>query len=226
MRLPHPALSPGGRRLLRWLARHRRVVAAVAAAVCVGSTVLALRPPPPPTVPVLVATTDLPGGHRLASGDLAVRRWPSAARPDGAFTASAPALGRPLAAPVRRGEPVTDVRLVGAGLVDALPSGLVAVPVRIADTGAADLVAAGDHVDVVAATSPDLVSGGASSARAVARDVMVLARPSPPVGDGLLGGDDTLSGGALVVLATDAPTATELAAAAAAAPLSLVLRGR
>ena len=55
--------------------------------------------------------------------------------PAGALRDVTALLGRVLAAPVRRGEPITDVRLVGPSLLGATTAGLVAVPVRIADAG-------------------------------------------------------------------------------------------
>ncbi len=58
--------------------------------------------------------------------------------------------GRTLAAPLRAGEPVTDVRLVGPALTDGYP-GLTAVPVRLPDAGMAALLAVGDRIDLVSA---------------------------------------------------------------------------
>ena len=55
-----------------------------------------------------------------------------------------------LAGPVRAGEPLTDVRLVGASLAAAYP-GAVAVPVRLPDAGMAALLRVGDRIDLVAA---------------------------------------------------------------------------
>ena len=67
-------------------------------------------------------------------------------------------VGEVLAAPLRAGEPVTDVRLVGARADDGQP-GLVAVPVRLPDPGMVALLDVGDRIDVVA-TDPQ--EGGAT----------------------------------------------------------------
>ena len=69
-----------------------------------------------------------------------------------------------------RGEPVTDVRLVGPELTAGQP-GLVAVPVRLPDAGMVDLLDVGDRIDLVAADPQE-------GARAVADDVPVLAIPA------------------------------------------------
>ena len=79
--------------------------------------------------------------------------------------------GRVLAAPLRAGEPVTDVRLVGRALAASYP-GLTAVPVRLPDAGMAGLLQVGDRIDLVAA---DPQGSGAS---VVAAAVPVLALPA------------------------------------------------
>ena len=79
-------------------------------------------------------------------------------------------VGRVLAAPLRQGEPVTDVRLVGPPLTEGY-DGLVAVPVRLPDAGMVALLQVGDRIDLVA-TDPQ--GGGA---RIVAADVPVVALP-------------------------------------------------
>ena len=97
---------------------------------------------------------------------------------------------------VRRGEVLTDVRLVGAGGARGLGPGLVAAPVRVADAETVALLRPGDVVDVLAAEPTD---GAAREARLVAAAVRVArrarARPSTGFGAGL--GD-----GGLVLLAT------------------------
>jgi len=101
-------------------------------------------------------------------------------------------VGRTLAAGVRRGEPLTDARLVGP----ALSSGeTLAVPVRLPDAGMVDLLGVGDRIDLVA-TSPR--SGQAS---VLAYDIPVLALPPHQAN-----GPSTVAGGgsgALVVLGVD-----------------------
>uniref|UniRef100_UPI003F4BB0E5 RcpC/CpaB family pilus assembly protein n=1 Tax=Nocardioides sp. SYSU DS0663 TaxID=3416445 RepID=UPI003F4BB0E5 len=118
-------------------------------------------------------------------------------------------VGRVLAGPVRRGEALTDVRLVGPGLTTARPD-LTAVPVRLPDAGMAGLLRVGDRVDVLAA---DPQGGGAS---VVARDVPVLALPEDA---GPAIGADGLSG-RLVVLGAAAEEVPALAQAATTAFLS------
>jgi Flp pilus assembly protein CpaB len=141
------------------MARHRRLLAAVLAAATVGFGLLALRPAPPPTVRVLVAAHDLPGGATLRSRDIRTAAFPAAAVPDGALGSDTPrsgAAGRVLTGPMRRGEPFTDARLLGAGLLDGYGPGVVATPVRLADADAARLLHPGDRVDVLAVAEPSV----------------------------------------------------------------------
>nr|WP_269205330.1 Flp pilus assembly protein CpaB [Motilibacter aurantiacus] len=181
-----------------------------------------MAPPAPPSVPLTVAARDLPAGTVVAGGDLHTVRVSAASRPSGALDAAG-ATGRTLASPVRRGEPVTDVRLVGAGLGDAAGPGRVATPVRLADVSTAGLLRVGDRVDVVAASSD--AGGDGGRARAVARAAQVLALPdatAPAAGALLAEG----GGSGLVVLSTSPVESLALARSAAGGRLSVVLVGQ
>lgn len=199
----------------RLVLRRRRLLSALCAAAAVLAGLRAVEPPPPATVPVLTAARDLPSGAVLDDDDLVTVRLPEAAAPDG--LARAPdAVGRMVAAPLRRGEPVTDVRLVGRQLLDGYP-GLVAVPVRIPDAGAAALVRVGDRVDLLA-TDPT----GTTPASVVAPAVQVIAIPPPDEGTSAIGAVS----GRLVVVATTQGVAEELSAQAVRGFLSLTLSPR
>jgi Flp pilus assembly protein CpaB len=213
---PSTELSPTGDRRAR--VRHavrrsvlarRRPLAAACAVVAALAGVHAARPPAGATVPVTVAARDLASGTVLAPDDLAVRRYPASSAPAGSTTE---AVGRTLAAPVREGEPVTDVRLVAPSLVATYP-GRVALPVRIADADAVALVRAGDRIGLVAA---DPRRGTASY---VAIDVPVLSLPAPA-------GDDSGAAGLsgrLVVVAALPEDVDRIAGAAATELLSVVI---
>ncbi|MDP3711519.1 MAG: SAF domain-containing protein [Mycobacteriales bacterium] len=195
--------------LRRAVRRHRALLAAGLAAGAVAAGLSVAAPAPPPTVEVLAAARDLVAGAVVAQEDLTRVALPVAAVPSGALTDSSLALGRLLAGPVRRGETLTDVRVVGSGLLEKATIGTVAVPLRLADPAAAALLRAGDRVDVLAATD------GAPVAATVASGVEVLAVPSA-VGD--------LGEGGLVVVATTPEVAARLAAAAVGGRLSVTVR--
>lgn len=199
-------------RLIRTAGWHRRLLAGGLAAAAVAFAIEAASPAPPATVDVLVAARDLPGGAVLTSSDLAWVALPAGAVPAGMVGGNA-AEGALLAAPVRAGEPITDRRLLGPGLLagwDASGTDVVAAPVRVADAGAAGYLRPGDRIDLLA-TSLD----GAARTEVVAAGVPVLALPSA--------GDSTLAEGALVLVAASPGQAAELAAAAVAARLSFTV---
>lgn len=196
--------------LLRAASRHRVLLASGLAAAAVASGLSAVAPTPAPTVSVLTAAHDLTAGTELGPQDLAVAAVPAALVPAGALTDVTAVAGRLVAGPVRRGEPLTDVRLLGAALLP--PGSGVAVPVRLAEPATGALVRPGDSVDVLAA-SPE----GAQSAQVVASRVAVLSVP-------VLG--DAAGEGALLVVAASRPVAARLAAAAVTARLSIVVHGR
>jgi len=187
----------------------RRPLAAGCAAVAVLAGVHAARPPAAPTVAVTVAARDLASGTVLGHDDLVTRRYPVAGAPAGSDPG---ALGRTLAAPVRAGEPVTDVRLVAPTLVAGYP-GRVALPVRIADADAVALLRAGDRIGLVAA---DPRRGTASY---VAIDVPVLSLPAPAEPDSPAAGLT----GRLVVVAALPEDVDRIAAAASTEVLSVVI---
>ncbi|GGO67138.1 SAF domain-containing protein [Nonomuraea cavernae] len=179
----------------RRLGRRRRLVAAVVAGFAVLLGYFAIRPASGPLV--LVAARDLSPGV-LGPGDL--RAVALEHPPDGALRSGA--TGRVLAGPMRRGEPLTDVRLLHSL---RLPAGSVATPVRIADADVAGLISPGSTIGVLAAWE-------GQPAELVADDVKVITIPRAD--------DDH---GALIVLATTPDQAARLAAAQTGGHLSITI---
>jgi len=158
--------------------RRARVLPAAVAAVI--SVTLLASPALATTVPVTVAARDLGAGTVLRAGDVVTARFAPGTVPSGHLRDP---VGRQLAAPLRRGQPVTDTAVLGDALVHGRPD-LVALPVRLPDTAMAELLRVGDEVDVVAA---DPQGGPAAT---LARGAVVLALPPPPAdaaADGLPG---------------------------------------
>jgi Flp pilus assembly protein CpaB len=180
------------------------------AAAAVATGLSALAPAPQPALAVLAAARDLPAGARVGADDVRLVDLPTAVAPGGALRAASQATGRVLAGAVRAGEPLTDVRLLGAGLHPA--DGEVAVPVRVAEPALPLLVETGDRIDVLAAAPQ-----GDDVARTVVADVTVLAVPQ----DARDGGD-----GSLLVVEAPPAAAARLAAAAVTSRLSVVVRPR
>jgi Flp pilus assembly protein CpaB len=207
------------RELRRAVAWRRRLLAAGLAAGSVAFAIQALAPPPPAGTDVVVASRDLPAGAVVATGDLRLAHRPTGDVPHGVLTTTAAAVGRPVSSAVRRGEVLTDVRLVGPGALRGLAAGTVAAPVRIADGDSAALLHPGDVVDLLAASAaPDAPTG---EARLVASGVRVLLAPRQQRSGETAG----LGSGALLLVATSASTASRLAAAAVTDRLSVVLHG-
>lgn len=192
-------LATISRRVRRAVLRRRRPLAAVLAGIAVATGIHAAAAPPPPRVPLLVAAHDLPAGTVLASDDLTEVALAPDVVPD---RVAATPVGRVLAAPLRRGEAVTDVRLVGPGLAEGYPD-VTAVPVRLPDPAMVDLLRVGDRIDLLA-TDPQ--GDGAS---VVATDVPVLAIPRPSTG-----AEGSGLSGRLVVVGADEAEITRIADAA------------
>jgi Flp pilus assembly protein CpaB len=202
------------RRARRFLLVHRRSLAACLAGLAVLSGFRAAAAPAEETVDVVVAGRDLAGGSVVAAGDLVTAAYPADTAPEGVETSADALTGRVLAAPLRSGEPVTDVRLVAPGLLNGYP-GRVAAPVRVADAGAIGLLRVGDRVDLLAA-APE---GGEATVLVPAAPVVAL--PDAAASDG--GPAGGVTGGGLLVVAVTPDEALALAQAAVTAVLSVVL---
>jgi len=149
---------------------HRRLLAGVLTLLAVVLGLQAAHPAPPATAEMTVARRDLPAGAVLSAVDLTSVSVPPDAIPAGA---QRQVTGRILASGLRRGEPVTDLRLVGPTLTQGHP-GTVAVPVRLPDADMARLLRVGDRIRLLAT---DVQHGGTIT---VAPDALVLALPDSP----------------------------------------------
>lgn len=186
----------------RAVLRRRRPLAALFTVIGVLAGLRAVAPAPAPTTEVLVAARDLGAGAPLAADDLTTRALPADAVPAGALRQHPGR--RLLAAPLRRGEVLTDVRLTGPATARELPSGAVAAPVRLSDAGQAALLGAGDRIDILVGDPRST-----EDAALVAGCAVVLAVP------GVAQASDGALPGRLAVLAVDVPAARRLGVAAA-----------
>lgn len=170
---------------------------------------------------VLVAARDLTSGRVLTAADVTTRFLPYGVVPSGALTNPGAGVGRVLAGPVRAGEPLTDVHLVGPTAI-ALTSGdptAATVPLRLADPDVADLLRPGIRVDVVT-LDPDQQSNPVLAENATV--VTVRDTASTSGAPGIAGGPGQR--GRLVLVAVPRESATQLAAASLRQPVTVTLR--
>ncbi len=191
---------------------HRRLLAALCAALAVLAGFRELQAPAPPTTSTWTAARDLPSGTVLSRADLRAVPFAPGSVPDHAVTRPGAVLGRTVAAPLRRGQPLTDLQLLARPLLSAYP-GRVATPVRIADPAVVDLLRVGDVVDLVVADPQ-----GESAARVVAEAVSVVAIPAQHDTQ-----QDPGLTGRLVLFAVPADRATNVTAAGVSGFLTVTL---
>lgn len=209
---PDRLLRHPWRRLRRRVLLHRRGLAVLLLAAGVVCGLGALRAPAETTTSVWVAAHDLDGASPIGPSDLRRERLPRDAVPAGTVAYAAIVDRRPTG-PVRAGEPLTDRRLVGPGLLETYP-GRAAVPVRLTDPGTSALVHLGDRVDLVR-TDPQ----GDGPASLLAARAVVLAVVEDPDEDAAT---PAASGsGGIVLVAVDESAAPEVAAAGAAGFLTV-----
>lgn len=128
----------------------RRVVAG--ALVVLAGVATIRSDPQSDRVDVVVASRDIAPGTPLTAEDVSLESRSARTVPDGVATDMSSVLHIALAGPARRGELLTDVRLLGSRLTEAA-AGRDAriVGVHPADAALTDLVRTGDVVDIVAA---------------------------------------------------------------------------
>lgn len=187
----------------------------VAAGLVILAGIAALRPDPErDRAAVVIAARDLRPGVALTADDVRMEKLSAATVPDGARENLDTVVGSTLAGPARRGEVLTDVRLLSSRLAESIagPDARI-VPLHPSDAALADLVRPGDVVDVVAApagadsdahANPRIVATGA---------VVVLVSPK----------QKTQADDRVVLVAVPAGAATALAGAALAQTVTLAL---
>ncbi len=137
---------------------------------------------------VVVAARDLRPGIALTADDVRLERRLAATVPDGSPAELGAVVGSTLAGPARRGEVLTDVRLLGSRLAESTAGpGARIVPLHLTDNALIDLVRVGDVVDVLAAPANETPVAGLAASRVVATDavvVLVSAKEKVQVADG------------------------------------------
>ncbi|OBI50726.1 flagellar biosynthesis protein FlgA [Mycobacterium kyorinense] len=163
---------------------------------------------------VVVAVHDLKPGAALAVDDVRLETRLATTVPDGSQDDLGAVVGATLTGPARRGEVLTDVRLLSNRLAESTagPQARM-VPLHPADSAVVDLVRPGDVVDIVAAPS-DNVADPQSKPRLVASDaivVLVSAKQKAPSDD------------RIVLVALPAAAANAVAGAALVQTVTLTL---
>jgi hypothetical protein len=127
---------------------------------------------------VVVAARDLRPGTALTPDDVRLEKRLATTVPDGSKADLSAVVGSTLASPTRRGEVLTDVRLLGSRLAESTAGpGARIVPLHPADSALIDLVRVGDVVDVRAGPATDAqppTPAGASVPRVLATDAVVV----------------------------------------------------
>jgi Flp pilus assembly protein CpaB len=124
---------------------------------------------------VVVAVHDLAPGTALTPDDVRLEKRSATTLPDGSQADLDAVVGSTLASPTRRGEVLTDVRLLGSRLAESTAGpGARIVPLHLADSALIDLVRVGDVVDVLAAPATDSQAAAQAVGKVVATDAVVV----------------------------------------------------
>jgi Flp pilus assembly protein CpaB len=185
-----------------------------AAALVVLAAVIALRSDPRgDRADVVVAARDLASGVALTADDVRLESRTAATVPDGSQSDVNAVIGATLAGPARRGEALTDVRVLGPRLAESVagPDARI-VPLPLSDSALLDLVRPGDVVDVLAAGAEPV--GADAKPQLVATNAIVVVVSQKPKGAG--NGSDRV-----VRVALPSRAANDVAAAALSQSVTL-----
>jgi pilus assembly protein CpaB len=146
--------------------------------------------PQVPLVQVLVASTDLPLGHRIAPSDLTWLAWPEEGIDERFMTeetspeATTELAGAVVRMPMFSGEPILDQKIISVGersiMAAVLNEGMRAVAVEISvETAAGGFILPNDRVDVILSYTIEVTEGDViverPATRTILQNVRVLA---------------------------------------------------
>lgn len=211
----NPTLTTRIRQLLRPDFTRTLLARRVAAGgLVILAAIAALRPDPDDRLSdVVVAAHDLSPGAALSADDVRIEKRSATMVPDGTQTTTDSVVGATLAGPARRGEVLTDARVLGSRLagLTAGPDARV-VPLHLADAAVLDLIRPGDVVDIMGAAD---AATDAKPTLAASDAIVVLVSPKPKAAG---------AGGERVVLvALPAAAAHSLAAATLVQTVTLTI---
>jgi pilus assembly protein CpaB len=206
---------------MSWLSRNRRLAIALLLCIAAGIAVHQLTPAPADTATTLAAARDLPAGTALAAADLAPVKIPPQLVNAGSITDPSEATGKQLAAPLRKGQLLTDSQLLGPGLLAGAPPGSAAVPLRMADPSSIQLVSPGQLVNVVLTGANGYAQNSPSQVLASSVPVLWTSGQGGKTGQWLGTGETD----GLIVVAAAPDQAARLAGASTQGKLFFVLVG-
>lgn len=196
----------------RWIRRARVPVALVLGLGAGAAALLAAEPPDTETVPALQLTQPVSAGEALSEENIEVTEIDVAAVPSGHLSDDRKFLGRTVATSLPQGALIHTSQLVGPGLLEGFDADVVAVPVRPADASMISMISPGQHVAVtISSDAPE----SEERARRVADAAPVLWVPRGDSDAWLPGATGPGAGdaGAVVIIAVEAKTASEIAEA-------------
>ena len=171
--------------------KNKRAVLVMAVAVLFGFAAVVfasrwlLKQPGSSNGRILVATTDISLGQRLAPEMFKLADWPADNLPKGAFTDPQKIGGRVLKTNLLTGEPVSEAKLAPAGTLGGLSAliteGKRAITVRVNDViGVAGFALPGNYVDILVNTEKDNKDGAVQGrdqniSKIVLEKILVLA---------------------------------------------------
>ncbi|MDR2565829.1 MAG: SAF domain-containing protein [Bifidobacteriaceae bacterium] len=124
----------------------------------------------------VVLARNIAAGSELTAADVRLARIPAGVLPANALDEIDQAVGGRVVIDLPSGMVLVEGLLGEASAVEGIPAGLVAVALRLNDPGLADVLAAGDRIDVMASAGAS-ASGSIAPAQRLATAALVLDVP-------------------------------------------------
>lgn len=132
--------------------RYRREISAVLAGLGILILISIIRSLSP-SVPVIVASSDLPAGSKLSANDFGTTKIPSSLSWPGIISNQELIIGKVTSHAIDAGQPISKSDLIGPDLLAGFSENKIAISIPLGSNRSEAFLASGNHINVYAAQS-------------------------------------------------------------------------
>ena len=132
--------------------RYRREISAVLAGLGILILISIIRSLSP-TVPVIVASSDLPAGSKLSANDFGTTKIPSSLSWPGIISTQELIIGKVTSHAIDAGQPISKSDLISSDLLAGFSENKIAISIPLGSNRSEAFLASGNHINVYAAQS-------------------------------------------------------------------------
>ena len=132
--------------------RYRREISAVLAGLGILILISIIRSLSP-TVPVIVASSDLPAGSKLSANDFGTTKIPSSLSWPGIISTQELIIGKVTSHAIDAGQPISKSDLISSDLLAGFSENKIAISIPLGSNRSEAFLASGNHINLYAAQS-------------------------------------------------------------------------